>query len=615
MLRRILYDALDRSDDIAIVLQQTGPSANDIIVAAANDAFCRAIGRTIGGLIGQSFASLIAQEAAAQCAEILHASQEHRSICTELLCNRPSGSPLWLWLRLMPAGEASPGYCVLLGRDISETLQARRQHEAIQGLLLKVFLSVATPVAIVSDTGLIHMANPALYGLLGHPMGSIVGKPSTFCIAPDALPAALAARARQFEDGHDYTLVTRLLRADGSELPAEFTAIMVQREDLRRFRILTILPRQDAAPAPVSVHVAGKIKLIGLEAVKQALGPRWAALAARAMDSAEHIIRRRCGAHDSWSRTADCGYLICFPDASEDEAALRASAIAQEIRAHLIGVGESESTATVSAIAAAVEVPHGAGRTADMLVAAIGERLNSRLAEIVARARETLDQAVKSARCRLEPVRSRSSRRIVAHFARLPLQQEQQVLAAYSTLPMNERQAFDFDCLVLGVAADQAISEIAEGSGLLVLVNVNFEVFLDRQRTERYVAACEALDHRLRERLILVLSSLPRDVPKRRVLDCVMRLRPFCHGIGYQSDNMEGPSVEFSLLSAAIVILQDKGAPVDMPRLARLVDDLHTYQARVLVRHVTSWATAKSLAQLPVDLVSLVQDERDAGPS
>jgi hypothetical protein len=91
-----------------------------------------------------------------------------------------------------------------------------------------------------------------------------------------------------------------------------------------------------------------------------------------------------------------------------------------------------------------------------------------------------------------------------------------------------------------------------------------------------------------------------------------MRLRPFCHGISFQSDSMEAPLVEFSLLAAAIVVLQDTGASVDTARLAKAIDSLHAYQARVLVRHVTSWTVAKPLAQLGVDLVSVVQDERDA---
>ena len=220
--------------------------------------------------------------------------------------------------------------------------------------------------------------------------------------------------------------------------------------------------------------------------MKEALGPRWAAVAARAMSSAEHVIRHRCGSHDTWSRTADGGFLICFATATEDEAAFRASAMAREIRNRLIGEGETEATATVSAMAAAVDVPQDPGRSGDMLATVIGERLNSRLAEIEARARDTLRRTVHSTSCRLEPVRDRRTRSITAHFARLPLEQEQQILAAYSTLPANERQNFDFDRLVLGVAANQAISELAQGGGLLVLLNVDFEVFLDRRRTELY---------------------------------------------------------------------------------------------------------------------------------
>jgi EAL domain-containing protein (putative c-di-GMP-specific phosphodiesterase class I) len=286
--------------------------------------------------------------------------------------------------------------------------------------------------------------------------------------------------------------------------------------------------------------------------------------------------------------------------------------MAREIRTRLIGDGETEATATVSAIAAEVDVPHQPGRTADMLTTAVSERLNSRLAQIEARARETLREALGTTTSRLEPVRSRRTREVVAHFVRLPLQMEQRLLAAYATLPASERQGFDFDRLVLGVAAEQAIAEIAGGGSLLIMVNVDFDLFLDRRRTERYVAACQTLDNRLRERLMLILSGMPRRCPKSRILECVMRLRPFCHGVGFQSDSMETPPVELSVLGAAIVVLQqDRRVPGDPGKVSKLIDSLHAYQARVLVRHVASWEDAKPLARMGVDLVSMVGDERD----
>ncbi len=121
-------------------------------------------------------------------------------------------------------------------------------------------------------------------------------------------------------------------------------------------------------------------------------------------------------------------------------------------------------------------------------------------------------------------------------------------------------------------------------------MNVDFDVFQVRRRTECYVAACRTLDSRLRERLVLVLSGIPKAVPKSRVLACVMRLQPFCHNVGFQSDSMEGPSVEFSLLGTAFVVLRDDGrtATGDPVALGKLIESLHAHRASVLVRHVAS---------------------------
>jgi PAS domain S-box-containing protein len=504
-LQRMLYDTLDHSDDFVLVLEQSGDDATDWIIASANDAFCRTTGLTHGELVGRPFRTLIAHDADPAWNAIVRAALAEGSFHSELQCTRSDGAKFWFGLHLMRARESEPPRFVVLGRDITTSLQAKQQQAAIQGLLAKVFLCVKAPVAIVSENGLISMTNPALDEMLGYAPGNLVGKLAVDCNAPGARPAMIAARQRQVEDGKDYSIRTRLLRADGGEVPAEISSITVQREDLRRFRIITVLPQLEGPPTVI--HVAGKIKLVGLDEVKQALGSRWAGVAARAMASAEHVIRRHCGSRDTWSRTADAGFLICYADATEDEASFRAATLAREIRARLIGDGETEAAATVSAIAAAVEVPHVPDRTDDMLAAAINERLHSRLAQIEEQARKTLAEAVQIATCRLEPVYNRRTQEVAAHFAGLPSELENRLLAAYSALPTNERQDFDFDRLVLGVAAEQALSEIARGGSHLTLVNVDFDVFLVRRRTERFVTACQALDGRVRERLVLVLSA------------------------------------------------------------------------------------------------------------
>lgn len=616
-LQRMVYETLDQSDDCVLVLEKMAGGADDLMVVSANDAFCRASGFSQHELIGQPLRTLAAEgNGDARCDELEGAAREMRAIRSELPFRRKDGGAFWFGLHMMPARDSVPGCFVVLGRDITEARFTRQQQAAVQGLLAKVFLAVKAPVAIVAHDGLIQMTNPALDELLGYRPGGLVGKNAMDCNAPDMRPAVQAARQRQIADGRDYTTATRLLRADGSEVAVEITSTTVQREDLRRFRIITVLPRAENAPA-MSVRVAGKIRLIGLEEVKESLGPRWQAVAERAMASAEHVIRRRCGPSDTCTRTTDGGFLICFGDCSEDEAALRAAAIAREIRNKLIGEGDTPSAANVSSIAASIEVPDIPGQSTDALAAILDERVNTRLAQIEAKARDTLKAALLSRTYRLEQVRSRRTRDVVAEFVKLAPDQENRVTAAYSALAMADRQNFDLDRLMLGHAADEAVAQIGSGGSRLIMVNLDFDVFLDRRRIERYIAAFEALDPRLRERLVLVLYGMPKGFPKSRMLECVLRLRPYCHAIGFEVEGLEPPPLDPSLLSNAIVVVRGerlaRHGPKDMDRLNRLIDEAHMRHAHVLLRQAASWADAQSLSRTGIDLLSVQTEEHDSG--
>jgi PAS domain S-box-containing protein len=614
-IQQLLYQALDGSDNIVLMLEQSGDASAGLLVAAMNDAFCRVSGFKPAELVGRPFLSLGAPDAnPATGAAMLQSAREKRSYRSEWLCNRRSGAPFWMGLHLMPVPDTSPPCCVLLGRDITEALRDRQQHAAIQGLLAQVFVSVRAAVAIVDDHGAIVMTNPALDNLLGYRPGGLVGKLAEQCAAPEGRARFMAARQGQHDNGQNYTIGTAMLRADGSEIPVDVTSSVVERENLKRFRILTVTPAPArGTAAPVSVHVAGKIKMIGLDEVRAALGPRWTTVSTRVMASAEQVIRQRCGPRDSWSRSGDASFLICFGGATEEEASILAAKIAREVRTKLIGEGEPPATAYVTAITASVELPDQPGQSPDMLTAAIGGRLNSRLAEIEARARETLQKAIQSATCELAPVRNRLTGDVVGHFATLPRTLEHELDCALAALPARESQPFDFDRLVLGVAVEQVLGNLAVGNGHPIMVIVHFEVFLDRQRTERYVAACQQLDQRLRSRLILVLARMPLGVPKSRVLECVMRLRPFCQAVGFQAEALELPPVEFSVLGASIVVLREADLNAweteDLAKLEKLMGVVRAHRARVLMREVSTRDNALRLLKLGVDLVALAEDQ------
>jgi len=142
-------------------------------------------------------------------------------------------------------------------------------------------------------------------------------------------------------------------------------------------------------------------------------------------------------------------------------------------------------------------------------------------------------------------------------------------------------------------------------------VAVDFDVFLDRRSAERYVMACQSLDERLRQHLVLVLSHLPHGVAKSRVTDCVMRLRPFCQMVGYQADDLNVPPVEYSMLAGAVVTVRaeefETGSAGDVARLEKLIGVVRTHRGHVMVRNLAGWEAAKRIMKPGIDLYSLAE--------
>ena len=401
-------------------------------------------------------------------------------------------------------------------------------------------------------------------------------------------PAVLEARARQIQDGLDYTLVIRVLRSDGTEHPVQLTSVTVHREDLKRFRIITLLDCAESA-STVSVHVAGKIRLIGLQDVRDSLGPRWPEVASRALATAEHVVRQSCGRGDSYSRTTENDFLICFsPGLNEEEAAFRAAMIAKEIRVRLIGEGQSDQASHVTAITAAIELPHDPSRHQDKLNQLLSERLNTQLSSIEAKARETLKTAVATATCELEPIWSRLGAEPTAYYGQLSRELDHRVQAAYCTLSVADRADFDYDRLVLGVAASGAVAQLAAGHPSTIFVTVWFEVFLDRRCLDRYLATCRTLDQRLREHLMLVIAGIPKGCPASRLLDCINRLRPMCRGVALQFETLNPPPFDLSALASPIVCVPVNDVTLEDPKqkalLTKLVRSVHASNSHILIR-------------------------------
>jgi PAS domain S-box-containing protein len=533
------------------------------------------------------------------------------SLRSELACTRADGGSFMLGMHLMPAPEPRQGVArfLLLGRDITAALQGRQMQDSIQRLLAKVFSSVDAAVSIVNAAGRIVMTNRGVDSLLGYKPNELVGRSSLELLAASSRAAIAVTLQRQFEADSDVTYSAPVRRADGSLLRVRITSVIAATGEAKKFRIVTLRPEATHTDTFRSESV-GRIKLVGLDGVRKALGERWPSMAERAMATAEVVIKRHCGPQDSFSRVDDTSFLMCFGSLSEEESSFRAAMVGREIRTRLIGQGDDPEAAYVRAVAAVVRFPDQPMSGA-MLNATLLDGLDQQLERIEQDARRTLRTALTNPACELDLIYGRNPGRIVATQVLVPYLLERQLASALSALPQSEADAFDPDGMLLGLAAQHAVTGMAQGDVLPVLVRLSFEIFATRATTDRFFAMCAKIDQRVSSRLVLLLSSLPDGLPRTRMQDCVNRLRPFCRGVGYQVEDIAAlPEIDLANSFNPIVALSLTACSLSTPaRLRQLFASLQSRRAKVLIRDVGSEKDAASLRSLGADMIAMRRPE------
>jgi PAS domain S-box-containing protein len=607
----LAWQALDQFDDLILVLERDQTAEpGDAVIVLVNGAFRRASGWSDPELCGSRLAGLFPEPNAATA--LTEAIGGNSQLRTDMACARADGGTFIFGLHLMPAVARTPACScfVILGRDITAQVEARRMRNSLHLLLVKVFTSVDDAVAIVNSAGRIVMTNPRFDQLLGFEAGALEGRITLDLVVPDARAAITDTVQRQMLDGATTSYIAPLVKGDGSQVVVTVVSAMVTMEDEKRFRVITMRPLASATRR-AGVTSAGRIKLVGLEDVRAVLGDRWHSVAERAMATAEVIIKRRLGHDDSHARVDDVSFLVCFGALDEREASFRAAMIAREIRDRLIGQGNDPDTAYVRSIAAAVRDPGDGGSDASPQ-SSILDQLDAQIERIEREARHQLRTSMNGASCELIPVFGTAPAQVVAYQAVLPAELEHRLVSALAALPAAEAAAFDVHSFVLGLAAGQAVAGLARGESIPLLVNVSFDVFATHLTVGRYLAVCERIDRRVSRQLILLLSSLPNGLMKSRQLDCVNRLRPFCLAVGYQVDGLsELKSIDLSYLGQPIVSLPAAALEDQDPeKLGNLLRGLRAKRGRVLIRSVASDRDAAWFRYLGAEMIAMLKPAR-----
>jgi len=126
---------------------------------------------------------------------------------------------------------------------------------------------------------------------------------------------------------------------------------------------------------------------------------------------------------------------------------------------------------------------------------------------------------------------------------------------------------------------------------------------------EAYVKACQQLEDRVRQRLVLLVAGLEDGVPQSRALDIIQRLRTVCRNVGFAMAGDTGKQLPNVFSKQCFVAIDgaalEGGGPLMTGRLKKTIEALHGQGARVIVTGLQQPSSAERAFGLGAEFVSI----------
>jgi len=490
-----------------------------------------------------------------------------------------------------------------LSATIQTTVPAGTNFDggAAERLLAAVFTVVEHGILVVDDEGRIVTVNPGHGRLLGWQPEQLLGHGFGEFLAAEDRADALARHLQAVETRLGYRRVDRCLSSDGRIVRLETSSVMVEQPDGRHFRVAALLPIEFAGADAGRIMIAGRLQLVGLAEVRSALGERWPALAERAFDVAEALLRGRLAPTDVFART-ERGFVICFASLSEDEAQFKATALADEIQRRLLGELQGEAARTLSFVAK-VEI----GAAEDGPLPSIAELVEAKLQAVrqasERQLRELMAKATETGSLAIDPVCNAAGQRAPLGLGRFRDGQDGEVERLVRALSSDAALALELNLLMLS-AAGTRLAAAAPADPPMCLVPVEFGILLTRKHATQYVEACRALSAAARGRLLFELRRVPADIAPSRLDEALQLLSSFGRGIAVEIGDPAQPPFDFERCRVPIATLRAasllRGGGL-RGETAKLVATLHRQRVRLLAKDVVSTRLFAELKKSGID--------------
>jgi PAS domain S-box-containing protein len=610
----LIAEALDRLDTIVVVLGPPEPPATLPTILAANFAFARRAGeRKTGAALGGLSSYLLPETSRVALDALTRAVIDGARMSGEILL-LGQGGPFWLGYSLttvsVPGANAR---CVLIGKDITDQMRRSGEDRATQRLLASAFRSVDAAVAIVTAGDRIVTTSQRFALMCGRTSKELTGSSVTSILDAEVRQKIHAALAATAPDAPAALFRGGGLHPDGTPFAASFGLTVIEGRASERLAIVTV--HQDASPAaPVAgsdaakaaaPEAVSKIRLMGLDEVKSALGPRWASVADRAMILAEAAIRRRLGAQDVVSRTTDQAFLIWFQQGSAEENEHLIGRIAREVRIVLL---TEFADAIISGVASAtVALPPGSA----------GQQVPpAALAELDRRAAAPPDPALEAARTYLawvekelpvetEQMFGRSGQPLPAVWCSLPASVAARLTEASTTLKRETLGPFELDILRLRAALAVASQAATRNQPRACFVTVPCACLLSPRSRAVVLEVLSDAGATLGGRMTLLLGAPFSGIGAARLHELAGLLRGRVRGLGLAADAIRDLPIEaikppFAVVSFQPGALADETAEAD---LWQVMNAIQRTGAKVIARQIATPAQARMLLELGVNFV------------
>lgn len=415
-------------------------------------------------------------------------------------------------------------------------------------------------------------------------------------LPPSGCRPALGVEALPGLSGADRFTVLRIQASSTTTVgePGE-PAPASNRADSTPSRVAPSAP-ESAAVAPEGSHsvVAGRMQLVGLDAVRQSLGAKWEQRRDNIFEIAEGVLKRRLNTRDIWRRHGEDGFVVVFADADERTSRFKAQAIGEEIKEMLIGRGETGIGLSAAVAEVVVDEPVDLARprfadqvakAIDGATAALEQRLQERMRAHLDRPALVFDE-VRLASGALLGHRGRPTDAIAEDLA-----------AARLAIADPSNVIFEAQSFVLA----QAVRRLtAEGDGLSRPMVVPFDpaVMDSRRSWSGLLDLARRIPPQLRKRLLPLLDGGRTEDSAYRLSDAAASLGQIFGQAGLIHPTRGNRKFMPDRCRLQVVAFDAGDMPdgvEEQKRFARLLDEIRLSRAKVAIDFTRGAAPAGTL--------------------